>query len=97
MVHAVILLLFLVVLMPVAKLIPMPIIAAILFMVAYNMSEWREFVGICKTGKVGNIIVLAATFILTVVLNLVFAIAVGIVLTLVFYVIAKIKEKKKNA
>ncbi|MBE6577156.1 MAG: sodium-independent anion transporter [Ruminococcaceae bacterium] len=95
-VHALVLLLFLVVLMPVAKLIPMPIIAAILFMVAYNMSEWREFVGICKTGKVGNIIVLAVTFLLTVILNLVFAIAVGIVLSLIFWLIAK-KKAKKNA
>ena len=42
MVHAVVLLLCLLVLMPLAKMIPMPIIAAILFMVAYNMSEWRR-------------------------------------------------------
>ncbi len=95
-VHALVILLFLVVLMPVAKLIPMPIIAAILFMVAYNMSEWREFVAICKTGKVGNIIVLAITFILTVILNLVIAIIAGIALTLVFYIISKIKQKNKK-
>ena len=44
MVHAVVLLLILVLLMPYAAWIPMPIIAAILFMVAYNMSEWRQFV-----------------------------------------------------
>lgn len=93
-VHALVILLFLVVLMPVAKLIPMPIIAAILFVVAYNMSEWREFVAICKTKKIGSIAVLAVTFILTVVLNLVFAIIAGIALTLVFYIIAKIKQKR---
>ena len=49
MVHAVVLLLVLLVLMPYAKLIPMPVIAAILFVVAYNMSEWREFVHLVKT------------------------------------------------
>lgn len=93
MVHAVVIVLFLVVLMPVAKLIPMPIIAAILFLVAYNMSEWREFVGICKRRRVGDILVLALTFVLTVVLNLVVAIIAGIVLTLVFYIIHKIKNR----
>ncbi len=82
--------------MPVAKLIPMPIIAAILFMVAYNMSEWREFVGICKTGKVGNIIVLVVTFLLTVILNLVFAIAVGIALSLIFWLISRRKTKNRE-
>ena len=90
-VHALIILLFLAVLMPVAKLIPMPIIAAILFMVAYNMSEWRKFVGVCKTGKVGDIIVLAVTFVLTVVLNLVYAIIAGIILSVIFYFVNKAK------
>ncbi|MBQ8817169.1 MAG: sodium-independent anion transporter [Clostridia bacterium] len=90
-VHALIILLFLAVLMPVAKLIPMPIIAAILFMVAYNMSEWRKFVGVCKMGKVGDIIVLAVTFVLTVVLNLVYAIIAGIILSVIFYFINKAK------
>ncbi len=95
-VHALIILLFLAVLMPVAKLIPMPIIAAILFLVAYNMSEWREFVAICKTRKIGDILVLMVTFILTVVLNLVYAIIAGILLTVVFFAIAKVKAKKKT-
>ena len=49
MVHAIVLLLVLVFLMPLAALIPMPTIAAILFMVAYNMSEWRKFVKLVKT------------------------------------------------
>ena len=91
-VHAVVILLFLVILMPVAKLIPMPIIAAILFIVAYNMSEWKEFVAICKTKKIGEISVLLITFILTVILNLVVAIIAGIILTLVFYLISRIKS-----
>ncbi|MBR2974383.1 MAG: STAS domain-containing protein [Clostridia bacterium] len=85
MVHAVVLALFLVVLMPVAKMIPMPIIAAILFMVAYNMSEWRHFVRICKFSPKSDVIVLVATFVLTVVFDLVVAIAVGLVLAALLF------------
>ena len=80
MVHAVVLLLVLVLLMPFASYIPMPIIAAILFIVAYNMSEWREFVAIIKTKKWSDILVLVLTFALTVIFDLVKAIAVGLVL-----------------
>lgn len=79
MVHAVVLLLTLVVLMPYAALIPMPAIAAILFMVAYNMSSWREFVSLCKSSPKSDIIVLVTTFVLTVVFDLVIAIEVGMV------------------
>ena len=81
MIHAVMLLLILVILMPYAKLIPMPTIAAILFMVAYNMSEWRKFVSLLKTAPKSDSIVLVITFILTVVFDLVLAIEVGIVVT----------------
>lgn len=80
-VHAIVLLLVLVVLMPLAAWIPMPIIAAILFMVAYNMSEWKRFVHICKTASKSEILVLVATFALTVIFDLVVAIAVGLILT----------------
>ena len=85
MVHAVTLLLILVVLMPYAALIPMPAIAAILFMVAYNMSEWRKFVHLCKTAPKSDILVLVTTFILTVVFDLVVAIEVGLILALVLF------------
>ena len=85
MVHAVTLLLILVVLMPYAALIPMPTIAAILFMVAYNMSEWRKFVYLCKTSPKSDIIVLVTTFVLTVVFDLVVAIEVGIVLAAILF------------
>ena len=81
MVHAVVLLLVLLVLMPYASFIPMPVIAAILIMVAYNMSEWRKFVKICKSAPISDIIILVTTFVLTVVFDLVVAIAVGLVLT----------------
>ena len=85
MVHAVTLLLILVVLMPYASLIPMPCIAAILFLVAYNMSEWREFVHLLKTSPKSDIIVLVTTFALTVIFDLVIAIEVGILLAAILF------------
>lgn len=85
MVHAVTLLLILVVLMPYAALIPMPVIAAILFMVAYNMSEWRKFRYLLKTSPKSDIIVLVTTFILTVVFDLVVAIEIGILLAALLF------------
>ncbi len=92
MVHAVLLLMVVLFLMPLAELIPMPAIAAILFMVAYNMSEWKKFVGICKTKVWGDILVLVVTFVLTVVFNLVIAIGVGLVLAVIIHFIGKIKK-----
>lgn len=85
MVHAVVLLAVLVVLMPYASLIPMPTIAAILFIVAYNMSEWREFVSIIKHAPKSDTLVLVVTFVLTVVFDLVVAIIVGIILATVMF------------
>lgn len=85
MVHAVVLLLVLVVFMPYASLIPMPTIAAILFVVAYNMSEWREFVSIVKHAPKSDTLVLLVTFVLTVVFDLVVAIIVGIILATVLF------------
>ncbi len=93
MTHALVLLLVLVLLMPYASLIPMPIIAAILFVVAYNMSEWRQFVKIIKTKNVADIFVLVLTFVLTVVFDLVKAIAVGMV---VHYLIKLVKSRCKK-
>ena len=85
MVHAITLTLILVILMPYASLIPMPCIAAILFMVAYNMCEWRKFLSICKKAPKSDILVLIITFVLTVVFDLVIAIGVGIVLSCVLF------------
>ena len=79
------LLLVLVVLMPYAELIPMPTIAAILFVVAYNMSEWREFVAIIKKSPKSDTLILLVTFVLTVVFDLVVAIIVGIILATVMF------------
>ncbi|MBQ6696104.1 MAG: STAS domain-containing protein [Lachnospiraceae bacterium] len=85
MVHAVTLLLILIVLMPYAALIPMPTIAAILFMVAYNMSEWRKFLHLLKTAPKSDILVLVTTFVLTVVFDLVVAIEVGIIMAAILF------------
>ena len=84
-VHALVLLLVLVVLMPFAAWIPMPIIASILFIVAYNMCEWRHFVEICKTAQPADILVLVVTFVLTVVFDLVVAIEVGMLIAVVLF------------
>lgn len=80
MVHAIVLLLVLVVFMPYVALIPMPTIAAILFMVAYNMCQWRTFVHLVKTAPKSDIIVLVLTFALTVIFDLVVAIEIGMIL-----------------
>lgn len=93
MVHALVLLLVLLFLMPYASLIPMPTIAAILFMVAYNMSEWRKFVSICREKQVANILVLFVTFALTVIFDLVVAIAVGLALHLAILLLQKLLKK----
>ena len=85
MVHAVTLLLILVILMPYAALIPMPTIAAILFVVAYNMSEWKKFLYLCKTAPKSDIIVLVTTFFLTVIFDLVIAIEVGMILAAMLF------------
>lgn len=80
MVHAVTLLFILLLFMPLAALIPMPALAAVLIMVAYNMSEWKSFVEVCKTAPKSDILVMVTTFLLTVIFDLVVAIEVGIVM-----------------
>ena len=85
MVHSILLVLVLVLLMPYAALIPMPTIAAILFMVAYNMCQWRTFVHLCKTAPMSDIVVLVVTFVLTVVFDLVVAIEVGMIIACVLF------------
>lgn len=85
MVHAVVLFMMLVFLMPYAAMIPMPTIAAILFMVAYNMSGWRAVVNTVKKAPKSDISVLLITFVLTVVFDLVVAIVVGLVLACLLF------------
>ena len=85
MVHAVVLLIVLVFLMPYAALIPMPTIAAILLQVAYNMSGWRNFAHLCRTASRGAVATLMLTFALTIVFDLVTAIAVGMLITVALF------------
>lgn len=85
MVHSVVLLLVLLFLMPYAELIPMPAIAAILFMVAYNMSEWRKVVSTVKSAPKSDITVMLVTLVLTVVFDLVVAIEVGMILAAMLF------------
>ncbi|MCR5329966.1 MAG: STAS domain-containing protein [Lachnospiraceae bacterium] len=85
MVHAIVLVIVLIVLMPYAAFIPMPTIAAILFIVAYNMCGWRNFLNLCKKAPKSDILVLVATFVLTVVFDLVVAIAVGMIMACVLF------------
>ncbi len=93
-VHALVLLAVLVVLMPYAALIPMPTIAAILFMVAYNMSHWRSFVRQFRTAPKNDVIVLVLTFVLTVVFDLVIAIEVGMLLACILFIKRMSEETK---
>lgn len=85
MTHALVLLIVLAFFMPYAALIPMPTIAAILLHVAYNMSGWRNFAHICKTSSKGAVATLLLTFTLTIVFDLVVAIAVGMLITVVLF------------
>lgn len=86
MVHSITLVIVLVVLMPFAGMIPMPTIAAILFIVAYNMCQWRTFVHLIRTAPKSDIIVLFATFILTILFDLVVAIEIGMVLACLLFI-----------
>lgn len=85
MVHSITLVLILVVLMPYAAWIPMPAIAAILFMVAYNMAGLKEFAHLVKVSPKSDIAVLILTFVLTVVFDLVVAIEYGILLAAILF------------
>ena len=86
MVRSITLVIVLVVLMPYAGLIPIPTITAILFMVAYNMCQWRTFVDLVKTAPKSDIIVLLTTFFLTVLFDLVVAIEIGMVLACLLFI-----------
>ena len=78
-VHSITLLIILVLFMPYAKLIPLSTLAAVLIIVAYNMSDWRVFASLFKAPK-SDITVLLITFLLTVFADLVVAIEIGMVL-----------------
>jgi SulP family sulfate permease len=79
-VHALVLLSIMLLFAPYAKLIPLSCLAGILMVVAYHMSEWRQFRSILKGNRM-DIIILLTTFFLTVIFDLVIAIEIGIVLS----------------
>ena len=79
-VHCITLTLILLLLMPLAALIPMTTLAGVLLVVAANMADWKSFFHLCKTAPKSDIIVLVITFLLTVFFDLVIAIEVGVVL-----------------
>ena len=78
-VHGLVLLTIMLLFAPYAKLIPLSCLAGILMVVAYHMSEWRQFLSILKGNRM-DIIILLTTFFLTVLFDLVIAIEIGIVL-----------------
>ncbi|WP_081800366.1 SulP family inorganic anion transporter [Metaclostridioides mangenotii] len=92
MVHAITLLIIMVVLMPLAKLIPMATLAAILIVVSYNMGEWSHFRRLLSSSK-SDVLVLVVTFVFTVVFDLVFAIGVGMT---IHYVLKFVKSRRKK-
>jgi len=94
-IHCVFLLLVLLVIGKWAALIPMATLAAVLIVVAYNMSEWREFVHLLKSPR-GDVAVLLATFLLTVFIDLTVAIQVGILLA-AFLFLQKMSQETQVA
>lgn len=97
MVHSITLVIVLVVLMPYAGMIPMPTIAAILFIVAYNMCQWRTFLQLVKTAPKSDILVLVVTFVLTVVFDLVVAIEIGMILACLLFIKRMSEETKAES
>lgn len=83
-VHAITLLLIMVIFMPLAKLIPMSTLAAILIMVSYNMGEWKTLYSLLKAPK-SDVAILLLTFVLTIVFDLVVAIEIGMVLAMFLF------------
>ncbi|BDR64373.1 sodium-independent anion transporter [Clostridium tetani] len=84
MVHAITLLLIMKVLMPLAKYIPLTTLAAVLIVVSYNMSGWRTFRDMLRAPK-SDVLILLATFFITVIFDLVIAIEVGIIISMCLF------------
>ena len=85
-VHSAVLLIIIVLLAPLAFNVPLYCLAAILFVVSYNMSDFARFIHIVKSASHYDTVVLVATFLLTVFTNLVLAVNIGIVLAMLFFV-----------
>lgn len=85
LIHAVVLLLILLLLMPYAKYIPMASLAAVLVIVSYNMSGWRSFRGLLRNPK-SDVTVLIVTFLLTVIFDLTIAIEIGLIIACALFI-----------
>lgn len=83
-IHAVVLLLIFMFMMPLINLVPMACLAAVLVVVSYNMSGWRTVRAILKNPK-SDITVLAVTFFLTVIFDLTIAIEIGLLLAIILF------------
>lgn len=84
-IHAIVLLLILLFLMPLAQYIPMACLAGVLVIVSYNMSEWRTFKALLKSPK-ADVSVLLITFFLTIIFDLTVAIEVGLLIACVLFI-----------
>lgn len=85
MVHAVTLLLIMVLFMPLAKMIPMTTLAAVLIVVSYNMGDWSTFKSLLKAPK-SDVAILFLTFVFTILFDLVVAIEIGMVLAMFLWI-----------
>lgn len=84
-VHSIVVTIILLCMMPLAGYIPMPTLAAILILVAYNMSNWREFVYMAKCAPKSDFTVLIVTFVTGVVFDLLTAVEVGVFLSAILF------------
>ncbi|MFV0467693.1 MAG: SulP family inorganic anion transporter [Dysgonomonas sp.] len=84
MIHSVFLLLVMLFFGDLAGLIPMSCLAAVLFVVSYNLSEWRSFVSLLKNSK-ADVVVLLTTFLLTIIFDITMAIEIGILLSIFLF------------
>lgn len=85
MVHSVVVLLILLFFMPLAGYIPIPALAAVLIMVSYHMSNWREFVFMAKHAPKSDFVVLMGTFLAGVLVDLLFAVEMGVIISAVLF------------
>jgi SulP family sulfate permease len=85
-VHSIFLILVIILLSPLAKDIPLCTLAAILFVVAYNMSDIPHFIHMTKHAPRYDLIVLFTTFFLTILTNLVVAVNVGVILAMLLFI-----------
>lgn len=84
-VHSIVVTIILLCMMPLAGYIPMPTLAAILILVSYNMSNWREFVYMAKHAPKSDFMVLMITFFTGVVFDLLTAVEVGVFLSAILF------------